>query len=101
MNIMVKCYYKPRTVPKHKIYLKNKSIKKIWVKKSNLNCCVASTSLKVVSTDSWYFCRSCSRHMIAKRNFFKGVFEENEITRLTKKTKPQEQSDNVTPDIAT
>ena len=52
MNRMKQPYYKPRTAPKHKINLKNKFINKIWVKKSDLNCCVASNSLNAVSTDS-------------------------------------------------
>ena len=48
---MVKSAYKPRTTLKHKIDLKNKPIKKIWVKKSYLNYCVASTSLRAISID--------------------------------------------------
>ena len=32
MNSVEQPYYKSRTVPKHKIDLKNKSVKKIWVK---------------------------------------------------------------------
>ena len=41
MNRMKQPYYKPRIAPKHKINLKNKYIKKIWVKKIRfqLLCC--------------------------------------------------------------
>ena len=34
--------YKPKNAPKHKIDLKTNHVKKIWVKKLNLNYCVAS-----------------------------------------------------------
>ena len=62
MNSVEQPYYKSRTAPKHKIDLKNKFVKKIWVKKSDLNCYVASTSLKTVSTDSSHFAKGCSKH---------------------------------------
>ena len=101
MNRIVKSTYKPRTAPKHKINLKNNSVKKIWVKKSDLNCCVTSTSLKTISTDSWNFDRGCSRHLIGEREFLKRVSKEDEITRRTEKTEPQEQSGSVTPKVGT
>ena len=62
--------YKPRNVSKHKIDLKN-NVQKIWIKKSDLICCVAHTSLKVVFTNFWYFDSSCSKHMTSDRNFIK------------------------------
>ena len=34
-------------------------------------CYVAHTSLKVISTDSWYFDSGCSKHMIVDRNLLK------------------------------
>ena len=69
MNRMIKSANKPRTSLKHKINLKDNSVKKIWDKKSYLNCCVASTSLKAVSTNSWCFNKSCSKHMTGERKF--------------------------------
>ena len=62
--------YKPRNVSKHKIDLKN-NVQKIWIKKSDLMCYVAHTSLKVVSTNSWYFDSDCSKHMTGDKNFLK------------------------------
>ena len=42
MNRMVKNVNKPRTAPKHRIDLKNKFVKKIWIKKIRfkLLCCL-------------------------------------------------------------
>ena len=44
MDMIVESYYKPRIAPKVKIDLKNNSVKRIWIKKSNLNCCITYTS---------------------------------------------------------
>ena len=66
-----------------------------------MNCCVASTSLKIDSTNSWHFDRGCSRHLISEREFIKWVSKEDEITKLIEKAKPQEQSGSVTPNVAT
>ena len=77
--------YKPMNAPKHKIDLKTNHVKKIWVKKSDLNCCVASPSLKTVSTNSCYFARGCSRHFTGEREFFKGVSKKDEVVCLTEK----------------
>ena len=63
--------YKPRNAHKHKIDLKTNHVKKIWVKKSDLNCCVASTSLKAISTNSCHFARGRSRHFTGEREFLK------------------------------
>ena len=43
--------YKPIAF-KHKIDLRKNNVKKIWIKKSDLMCYVAHTSLNVVSTNS-------------------------------------------------
>ena len=59
--------------------------RKYGLKKLDLNCCVAFTSLKTVSIGSWYFDRGCSRHLTSEREFFKGVSKKDEIIRLTKK----------------
>ena len=63
--------YKPRNAPKHKIDLRKNNVKKIWIKKSDLICYVAHTSLKVVSTNSWYFDSGCSKHMTGDKIFLK------------------------------
>ena len=42
--------YKP-IVLKHKIDVRKNNVKKIWIKKSDLMCYVAQTSLKVISTN--------------------------------------------------
>ena len=52
-----------RKTPRPKIELKNKQ-RKIWVKKSNINCFVSFTFLRTCATNSWYFDSGCSRHMI-------------------------------------
>ena len=67
MNSVEQPYYKSITAPKHKTDLKNKSVKKIWVKKLDLNCYVASTSLKTVSTDFSHFAKGCSRYVTGER----------------------------------
>ena len=61
--------YKPKNASKHKIDLKRNNVKKVWIKKSNLMCYVTHTSLKVVSTNLWYFDNSCSKHMTGDKNF--------------------------------
>ena len=94
-------YYKSRTAPKHKIDLKNKSVKKIWVKKSDLNCYVAFTSLKTVSTDFSHFAKGCSRHVISEREFLKRVFKENKVVCLTEKVENQLQKTVVAPSVTT
>ena len=101
MNRVEQPYYKPRTVYEHKIDLKNKSVKKIWVKKSYLNCCVASTSLKTVSTNSWYFNIGYSRHMTSERKFLKGVSKENEVVYLIKEIENLLKKTIIAPSIAT
>ena len=75
MNKMVKFAYKPRIVPKYKINLKDNSIKKIWVKKSYLNYCVASTFLKIVSTDSCQFDGGCLKHLTGEFFFSNEYFK--------------------------
>ena len=65
--------------------MKTNYVKKIWVKKSKLNCYVASTSLKTVSTNSCHFARGCSRHFTGERECLKGVFKKDEVVCLTKK----------------
>ena len=70
MNRIKHSYIKSRTTLKHKINLKNKSVKKIWVKKLDLNCCVASNSLKAIFIDYWYFDKGCSRHIIVEKKPF-------------------------------
>ena len=62
---------KSRKTPKHKIDLKKNVVKKIWIKKSDLICYVAHTSLKVVSTNFWYFDSGCSKHMTGDKKFLK------------------------------
>ena len=64
---MVKNVHKPRIALKHKINLKDNLVKKIWVKKLDLNYCVTSTSLKEISTNSWHFDRDCSRHLTSEK----------------------------------
>ena len=101
MNSVEQPYYKSRTAPKHKIDLKNKFVKKIWVKKSYLNCYVASTSLKTVSIDSFHFAKGCSRHVTGEREFLKRVSRENEVVCLTENTENQLQKTVVAPSVAT
>ena len=86
INNSVEQPYKSRTALKHKIDLKNKPIKKIWVKKSNLNCYVASTSLKTVSTDSSHFAKGYSKHVTSEREFLKKESKEDEVVCLIEKT---------------
>ena len=101
MNSVEQPYYKSRTVPKHKIDLKKKYVKKIWVKKSDLNCYVASTSLNTVSIDFSNFAKCCSRYITGEREFLKKVFREDEIACLTEKTENQLQKTVVAPSVAT
>ena len=56
---MVKSPYEPRTAPKLKIYLKNTFCQENMDKKSYLICCAVYTSLKAMSTNSWYFDSGC------------------------------------------
>ena len=63
--------YKPRIGPKHKIDPRKNNVKKIWIKKSDLMCYVAHTSLKVVFINSWYFDSGCSKHMTCDKKFLK------------------------------
>ena len=100
MNSVEQPYYKSRTTLNHKIDLKNKFVKKIWVKKSYLNCYVASTSLKTVSIDSFHFAKGCSRHVTGEREFFKRFFRENEVVCLIEKVENQLQKTTVTPSVA-
>ena len=69
MNFVKKYYMIPfrRKTPRPKIALKNKQIK-VWVKKSNANCFVAFTCLRICATNSWYFDSGCFRHMIGNRS---------------------------------
>ena len=101
MNSVEQPYYKSRTAPKHKTDLKNKSIKKIWVKKSDLNCYVASNSLKTVSTYFSHFAKGCSRHVTGEREFLKRVSKENEVVCLTEKAENQLQKTIVAPSDVT
>ena len=73
--------------PKHKIDLKTNHVKKIWVKKSDLNCYVTSTSLKKVSTNSYHFARGCSIHFTSEREFLKGVSKKMKLFVLLKRQK--------------
>ena len=52
MNRIVESSYKPRIVLKVKINLKNNYVKRIWIKKSDLNYCIVYTLLKTISTNS-------------------------------------------------
>ena len=63
MNRIKQPCSKPRTAPKIKIDLNDKPTKKLWIKKSDLFCHVAYTSMKAVTTNDWYFESACSRHM--------------------------------------
>ena len=47
-----KSFYAPRTTPRIKVELDNKSPNKFWIRRSDLFCNVAYTSLKAVTTDS-------------------------------------------------
>ena len=60
MNRIEQPLYKLRTAPKLKINLDNKSAKKVWIRRSNLLCHVAYTSLKAVTSDVWYYENGCS-----------------------------------------
>ena len=71
------------------------------MKKSDLNCYVASTSLKTVSIDSSHFFKGCSRHVTGEKDFLKRVFREDEVVCLTEKTENQLQKTTVTPSVAT
>ena len=93
--------YKPMNAHKHKIDLKTNHVKKIWVKKSDLNCCVASTSLKTVFTNFYHFARGCSRHFTGEREFLKGVSKNDEVVCLTKKKENQLQKITVATSLAT
>ena len=64
-----KSFYAPRTTPKIKVELDNKSPNKLWIRRSDLFCNVAYTSLKAITTDSWYFDSGCSRHMTGNRKY--------------------------------
>ena len=64
-----KSFYAPRTTPKIKVELDNKSPNKLWIRRLYLFCNVSYTSLKVVTTDSWYFDNGCSRHMTGNRKY--------------------------------
>ena len=63
MNKIEQLYSKSRTAPRIKIDLNDKPAKKLWIKKSDLFCHVAYTSIKTVTTNDWYFDKGCSRHM--------------------------------------
>ena len=69
--------------------------------KSDLNCYIASTSLKTVSTDFSHFAKGCSRHVTGEREFFKSVSRENEVVCLTEKTENQLQKTVVAPSVTT
>ena len=71
------------------------------MKKSDLNCYVASTSLKTVCTDFSHFAKGCSRYVTGEREFLKTVSRENEIVCLTKKVENQLQKTVVAPSVAT
>ena len=45
----------------------------VWVRKANLVCHVAYTSLKASSADSWYFDSDCSKHMTRESKFLKNI----------------------------
>ena len=47
-----KPFYRPRITPKIKIELDNKSPNRPWIRRSDLFCNVAYTSLKAVTTNS-------------------------------------------------
>ncbi|KAL6345648.1 hypothetical protein AAG906_017383 [Vitis piasezkii] len=46
------------------------NVKRIWVKKNELNCLVVHTTLRASESHSWYFDSGCSRHMTGNRSFF-------------------------------
>ncbi|KAI3457213.1 hypothetical protein Pfo_013876 [Paulownia fortunei] len=52
-----------KNTPKIKIDLKNTSKRRIWIRKIDLACHVAHTSLKANIIESWYFDSRCFRHM--------------------------------------
>ena len=66
-----------------------------------MNCYVASTSLKTVSTDFSHFAKGCSRHVIGEREFLKRVSKEYEVVCLIEKIENQLQKITVTPSVAT
>ena len=51
------------------------NVKRIWVKKNELNCLVVHTTLTASESHSWYFGSGCSRHMIGNRSFFTNFTE--------------------------
>ena len=71
------------------------------MKKSDLNCCVASTSLKTVSTNSCYFVRGYSRHFTGEREIFKGVSKKDEVVCLVEKAENQLQKITVATSLTT
>ena len=66
-----------------------------------MTCCVASTSLKKVSTDSFHFARSCSRHFTGEREFLKRVSKKDEVVYFIEKAKNQLQKITVATSLAT
>ena len=69
MNKIEQPYSKPRIALRIKIDLNDKSIKKLWIKKSDLFCHVVYTSMKTVTTDDWYFDSGCFRHMTGDKRY--------------------------------
>ena len=63
-----KPFYVPRTTPKIKVEL-DKSPNRLWIRRSDLFYNVAYTSLKAITTDSWYFDSGCSKYMIGKGKY--------------------------------
>ena len=61
-------FYASRTTPKIKVEL-DKSLNKLWIRRSDLFCNVAYTSLKAIITDSWYFDSGCSRNMTDNKKY--------------------------------
>lgn len=55
------------TTPRNKVDLKN--VRKIWVRKTDLRCHVAYTSLKAVTSNAWYFDSGYSRHMTGTQKY--------------------------------
>ena len=52
MKRIEKKNYVPRTTPKIKVELDNKSPNRLWIRRSDLFCNVVYISLKTVTTDS-------------------------------------------------
>ena len=69
MNFVENHYMIPfqRKTHRPKVELKNKP-RKVWSKKSNVNCFVAFTCLRTCTTYSWYFDSGCSKHMTGNQN---------------------------------